>query len=250
MTTRGKPPSSNRPISPPDPTLTTRPVPKTRILTPHSYGPGTAPNISTLIRPLSEVKANSNPSKYLNATLLEDEEGQDLPIGYGDPTWGLYAFVVDYDTHTLSRISGAMENLVHVTRRSTRAQTTRSYADEAIQQFKIDVVPDETPLAGASPDRLREEFRAYLRYQRLLGEDNITRGGARNYVCLVLDRSTVAMLADLSLTHAIASLEDVMKEWRVLRGKTILLVDAWWERPATNWLHAGFVADDEAAAGD
>lgn len=66
MTTRGRPPGSLRPTTPPDPTLTTRPVPRTRTYTPQSYGPGAAPNIRNLVCNPEQVRAESDPATYLN----------------------------------------------------------------------------------------------------------------------------------------------------------------------------------------
>ncbi|RDW70546.1 uncharacterized protein DSM5745_08057 [Aspergillus mulundensis] len=250
MTTRGRPPVSLRPTTPPDPTLATRPVPRTRTFTPHSYGPGAAPNIKDLVRNLNQVRADSDPATYLNP--LDAQYSHILPDGIHqllkeiiadetiftetdeiisiDPTWGFYAFLVDYDADTLRKIPLAMHNLVEATRRTIRAQSTTAYADEALRRFKLDVVQDEAALADASADRIREEFRAHLRGVRQLGDDGVIRGAARNYACLVLDRAVVLMLADLAPAFS----EDLRGDWRALRGKTIPLVDAWWERPAAN----------------
>lgn len=145
-----------------------------------------------------------------------------------DPTWGFYAFVVDYDPDTLGKIPRAIQNLIDVTRRNIRAGSTSAYTDEALRRFKVDVVQDEEVLSGASDDRVREEFRAQLRGLRQLGGDRIILGPARNYACFVLDRTVVCMLADLSFA------EDLREDWPRFHEKTIKLVDAWWERPATN----------------
>ncbi|KAL4916355.1 hypothetical protein BDW62DRAFT_202859 [Aspergillus aurantiobrunneus] len=248
MTTRGRPSSSLLPTTPPDSTLTTRPVPRTRAFTPHSFGPGAAPNIRALVRSPEDVRAESNPATYLNpmdahfSHILQDGTYQllqevadhetvfdehDEILGV-DPTWGFYAFVVDYDADTLGKIPDAIQTLITVTRRNIRTGSTSAYADEALRRFKIDVVQDEQALAGASDDRGREEFRAQLRGLRQLGEDGVIHGAVRNYSCLVLDRAVVAMLADLTFPA------DVREDWRCFRAKTVKLVDAWWERPAMN----------------
>lgn len=208
MTTRGRPPGSLRPTTPTDPTLTTRPVPRTRTYTPQSYGPGAAPNIRDLVRNPEHVRAESDPATYLNSMdaqyshILQDGiyrllkevaeyetvfDGNDEMLGV-DPTWGVYAFVVDYDPDTLRKIPAAIHNLIQVTRRNIRAQSTSAYTDEALRRFKIDVVQDEEALSGASDHRIREEFRAHLRGLQQLGDDGVIRGAVRNYACLVLNQ--------------------------------------------------------------
>lgn len=159
----------------------------------------------------------------LRETVFNDEE-----ILGVDPTWGLYAFVVDYAPDTLQKIPQAIQNLVDVTRRNIRAQSTSAYTEEALRRFKIDIVQDEEVLSGASDDHVREEFRAQLRGLQQLGEDEFIRTPARNYACLVLDRSVVFTLADLSFP------EDLRDYWPRFHEKTIKIVDAWWKRPATN----------------
>lgn len=141
---------------------------------------------------------------------------------------------MDYDPDTLGRIPTAIHNLIEVTRRDIRAQSTTAYTEEAMRRFKIDVLQDQDALGGAS-DRIREEFRAYLRGLHQLGEDGVIHGAVRNYACLVLDRSVVCVLADLTFPDD--SDDDHLREeedWRLFREITIKLVDAWWERPVTN----------------
>lgn len=248
MTTRGRPPGSLRPTTPPDPKLTTRPVPRTRTYTPQSYGPGAASNIRNLVCDPEQVRAESDPTTYLNpldaqySHILQDGiyrllkevadyetifDGNDEILGV-DPTWGFYAFVVDYDPDTLGKIPTAMHNLIEVTRRNIRVQSTSAYTDEAFCRFKIDVVQDEEALSGASDDRIREEFRAYLRGLHQLSDDGVIHGAVRNYACLKLNQPVVCMLAGLTFP------DDLREDWRLFRENTIKLVDAWWEQPATN----------------
>ncbi|KAL4926704.1 uncharacterized protein BDV17DRAFT_150008 [Aspergillus undulatus] len=251
MSVRGTTAHMLRPTTPPDPTLTTRPVATTRTFTLQSFGPGAAPNIKDLVRKPEDVRAESDPSTYLNpfdaqyaeewpdpihrfleeivsaSNIVLDDNDEPLP-GYGDPTWGFYTFVTDYDADTLENIPRAMGKLVDLTRRMVGAGTTTAYADEALRRFKIDVVQDEEALSGASDDRVREEFRALLRGLNLLGEDGRIRGPARNDVCVVIDTATVCMLADLTFS------EDLRADYLRLYEKTLKVVDAWWKRPETN----------------
>ncbi|KAF4153146.1 hypothetical protein CNMCM6936_000976 [Aspergillus lentulus] len=231
MSTRARPPASQRPTTPPDPTLHTRPVPRTRHFTPRDFGPGAVPNINELVRPLEEVRQDADPATYVNpmdaqlfATLQDEiwdllKEIELHEFDYNeaeelrgrDPTWGFYAFVTDYSADVLGKIPRAMDHLI-----------------EACHRFKLSVVEDDETLSGASDDRVREEFRAQLRTLQQLNENDWIRAPARNYACLVLDKPTVSMLADLSFP------EDIRQDWELFHPKTIKVVDAWWKRPATN----------------
>ncbi|RJE19947.1 hypothetical protein PHISCL_07711 [Aspergillus sclerotialis] len=248
MTTRGRTAASLRPTTPPDPTLNTRPVPRTRNFTPRSFGPGAVPNIRDLIRPVEAVREESDPATYLDSmhaeyyanSLLEDEilrliqEVQHLDeviyngIVTCNPTWGFYVFATDYSPDVLEKLPQAMNHLIEATRRNVRQLSTSAYADEAYRRFKLDVVLDEENLSGASDDRVREEFRAQLRTLQMLDEEDYIQLPARNYACLVLDRPTVFMLADLSFP------EDMEQDYLLFHSTTIKVVDAWWKRPATN----------------
>lgn len=144
-----------------------------------------------------------------------------------DPTWGFYAFVTDYSPDALEKIPQAIENLIEVTRRNIRAQSTSAYTDEAFSRLKLDVVEDEEALSGASDDRIREEFRAQLRTLQQLSEDDSIQAPTRNYACLVLDGPTLFMLADVSFPG------DVREDWPLFHDKAIKIVDVWWKRPTT-----------------
>lgn len=164
--------------------------------------------------------------------LLEEVDQRELVFNAADeilghdPTWGFYALITDYSPDTLEKIPLAMENLIEVTRRNIRAQSTSAYTEEAFRRLKLDVVEDEEALSGASDDRIREEFRAQLRTLQQLGDDDCIQTPARNYACLVLDRPTVLMLAEISFP------EHVREDWPLFNEKTIEIVDAWWKRPA------------------
>lgn len=97
-----------------------------------SYGPGAAPNIRDLVHNPEHVCAESDLATYLNpmdaqySHFLQDRiywllkgvaeyetvfDGNDEILGI-DLTWGLYAFVVDYEPDTLGKILAAMHNLI------------------------------------------------------------------------------------------------------------------------------------------
>lgn len=89
---------------------------------------------------------------------------------------------------------------------------------------------DKEALFGGSDDRVREGFRAQLRTLQQLGEDDFIQPPARNYACLVLDRPTLFMLADIFFP------KNVRGSWPLFHSKTIKIADARWKRPvaATN----------------
>lgn len=206
------------------------------------------PNIRDLVRPLEAVSEDSDPATYINPTDGQSFATQQDEI-YGlirliqrkevifneadeiiarDPTWGFYVFATDYSADVLEKIPQAIDHLIEVTRRDIRAQSTSAYTNEACRRFKLDIVLDKDILSGASDNRVREEFRAQLRMLQVLDENDWIQLPARNYVCLVLDRSIVLMLADLSFP------EDMRQDWMLFSTKTIKVVDAWWKPPATN----------------
>lgn len=57
-----------------------------------------------------------------------------------DPTWRFYAFVTDYVPGTLEKIPQAIENLIEVTRRNIRAQSTSAYTEEVFRRLELNVV--------------------------------------------------------------------------------------------------------------
>ncbi|ODM19646.1 hypothetical protein SI65_04631 [Aspergillus cristatus] len=213
-------------------------------------GPNTrnAPGPRELVRRPRDLHAEADPATYVNPMdarifpklqdeiykLLEEVELREVVFNEAeeilarDPTWGFYAFIMDYPPDMLEKIPQAMENLIEVTRRNIRAQSTSAYTEEAFRRFKLGVVEDKEALSGASDDRVRAEFRAQLRTLQQLGENDFIRTPARNYACLVLDKPTVFMLADLSFP------DNMRDDWPHFHVKAIRIVDAWWKRPATN----------------
>lgn len=78
MPVRKRPAGSLRPTTPPDPTVSTRPVPSTRNFTPRSFGPGAAPNVRALVRYPQNIRAEADP-----ATCCEPDGCADLPDATG-----------------------------------------------------------------------------------------------------------------------------------------------------------------------
>ena len=238
-------------------------MPNTRIFTTRSFGPGAVPSIRDLVRSLEAVQEDSDPATYINPGQAQffarggnnsDEiwrllrAVQDIqrrePLNEAekitgrDPTWGYYVFVTDYSRDVVEKIPQAVDHLIEVTRRGMRAESTSASSDEAYRRFKLVVVLDEEVLSGASDDRVREEFRAHLRMLgmlqwldeqgSLIGPHDSIELPARNYACLVFDRSAVFMLADIFFP------EDIKEDYTLFERKAIKVVDAWWKRPATN----------------
>lgn len=115
MPSHGRPASSQCLTTPPDLTLTTNPVPRTRTFALRSFGPSATPNIRALVHSPQDVRAEADPATYLNPmgrTALPDTPGWNLPgirrdlatsLGV-DLTWGFHVFVVDYAPDTLEKI--------------------------------------------------------------------------------------------------------------------------------------------------
>lgn len=94
----------------------------------------------------------------------------DAPI-VPDWTWSYFVFLTDYSQRTIDNVPRAIKNLVKATviKPNAGAQTPDPYAEQAIRRFKLDVIQDEDALAGASTDRVRENFRALVRSFELCG---------------------------------------------------------------------------------
>lgn len=130
--------------------------------------------------------------------------------------------------------------------RCVKYRTRVAYADEAIKRFKLDVIEDKDALAGASIDRVREEFWALIRGLELNGlldddyddeeedEEEDEDGNsflvppARNMACFAQNEADISMLAHLEFP------DDPMEDWRVFYGKSLKLIDARWRRPSVS----------------
>lgn len=227
MSRRGKPPNL-RPITPPKPTLTARPVPRTRHFAIQSFGAGAAPNILTTTRRLKDLDAKADATKYQPA-------GLETYYRLGDETRKLLEEVERYET-ARTHLPPAIDFLVTATQRDCRRYTLPVYDEEAAKRFKLDVIQDEVVLDAASDDRIRKEFRAFLRGLRVIDDEDRIRGPARNSACIVLDEENIAALAGLRLPD-----DDLVRDFGVVGEKnTVKLVDFYWERAGTNeWSYRG-----------
>ncbi|KAH6884286.1 hypothetical protein B0T10DRAFT_518379 [Thelonectria olida] len=235
---RGKDPRGPRPVTPPDPTLTSRPVPRTRVFPLETYGAGASPDILTSVKPLEVLQAEPESAESRNPfmdsifhllkevthweTVSQREDGYSVR----DVTWGFYVSVTSYSDTALEKLPQALHNWVKVTERGCIRGTARPYREEAIKRFKLDVIKDEEALQGASDDRVREEFRAQIRGLQLTDDDYPRLPPpARNTHCFVLDEASIAMLADLEFP------EDPEDDYGAFGGKNIKFIDGNWERP-------------------
>ena len=108
------------------------------------------------------------------------------------------------------------------------------YRDEMLKRFKLDVVVDES-LEGASDDRVREEFRAWMQGldftmredEREMYESTMllsTLPIPNENICLVLDEAKITMLASIVFGEPEYDLER-------LEGMTVRAIDGTWKRP-------------------
>lgn len=150
-------------------------------------------------------------------------------------TWGFWVFVTEYSPLALEKIPLAMGNLVKVTERHMD-NSVPAYSNEAARRFKLDVIQDKEALEGASDDRIREEFKSFLRQLNLMNEENEEDRDrpdpmlGSTMACLVLDKNTIDMLADLEFGE-----KDTMKDYDVFKGKNIKVIDIFWVRESTEW---------------
>ncbi|KAJ5404502.1 hypothetical protein N7509_004373 [Penicillium cosmopolitanum] len=248
MSTRGRPPgSAPRPTTPPDPTLTTRPVPRYRNFRPICFGQGTASDLP--LRSVVELDGllEAGPAPALSREkfsyrpidrvreLLElvcDQELTTNPdeVPCGISTWGFWVFVTEYSSSVLEKVPEAMENLVKVTERNL-LDSLPAYGGEVARRFKLNVVQDKEVLEGASDDRIREEFKSLLRGLNFMNEEDCpTPMLGWTMVCFVLDEMAITMLANLEFGE-----EDTMRDYKAFKGKNVKVVDLFWVRQPTEW---------------
>lgn len=254
MTGRGKAAAPlQRPVTPTDPTLSTRKVPSKRTFAPTSFGPAASSDTyNTFIRTrelkersasmpstgkyqyepvvLDGVTYDPMPSNDI-VRLLEEIESleavsyrpDEAPIQC-NPSWGFCLFLTSYDAATGEWLEAAMQNLVEVTRRCLYISTRVVFAEEAFKRLQFQVVHDEEKLSDASEDRVRAEFRALVRGLGI-AEDDVVPPPARNLACLILDEESIAMLAGLEFPE---SFENDSKKFE---KKTLKVIDVQWNRP-------------------
>jgi hypothetical protein len=129
MTGRGN--SAQKPHSPLDPSLESRPVPQKHRFSTRSFGTGAVPNIQQTVtsfnelsradqgvaepRSLEKIQAGHD-CRFLEHIEIEsniDYWGDDRP-GASDPTWGFFLVLTDYASTTTANIPRAVEKLLEV----------------------------------------------------------------------------------------------------------------------------------------
>jgi hypothetical protein len=162
----------------------------------------------------------------------------DHPNDGGDPrpldrTWGYFVFCTDYDAATRGRLPQAMANWVRIVERHLEtARGPDEWKEELRTRFKLELVEDEDELAGASDDRIRENFRAMMRDMDLLPEEDSWVPLARYFVCLVLDANAVEMLAGIQFPDKDPHWVNVGSVWEfdTFSKMTVKAIDANWDR--------------------
>lgn len=192
-----------------DPSLQTRPVPRTRQFSVRSYGPGADPDIRqkavsyteldalTGYEPLPSWPGNAAPRdellrhyklelefshreamrEFLEDVQSEGEAAWQYRDGPADLTWGVCVFITSYTKEALQKLDAALYKIIKAVRRDFLRQVdshSEAYALEVVKRFKLDVILDKDILEDASDDRIREEFNAHVRHLNLwpLGEED------------------------------------------------------------------------------
>jgi hypothetical protein len=149
-----------------------------------------------------------------------------------DGTWGYYVFLTSYDDATLEKVEQAMDNWVRlVERRLATAEGPHDKNEELRKRFKLELIKDEAELAGASDDRVRENFCALMRDLDLWRGTYVGRPQARYSVCLAIDAAAVDMLAGLQFLED----PDQDRDYRTFENLTVKVIDALWDRDQERW---------------
>lgn len=234
-----------RPVTPPAPDSLSVPK-KQRFTAVRSVGSGVAANVRSQVRATKDIEQSVNGSRTRSRSwyqvLLEhiedfawrchhDEEIEPP----NDPTWGFRVFVTSHSPAAREKLPQALANW-------TQAQELwlqhligqPEYRQEVLKRFKLDIVEDES-LEGASDDRVREEFRAWMTglgfTAREEEEDEVsvaflsTVHNPSENMSLVLDEARIIMLADLTFGDP----KDDLDRFECM---TVRAIDGTWRRPA------------------
>jgi hypothetical protein len=235
-----------RPVTPPAPDSLL--VPEKKLFTAvRCVGSGAAADIKSHVRAVKDIEASAGDLHRRGGfswyhVLLKDVEtfaervhhDEDLEAT-NDPTWGFRVFVTSYSPAAREKLSRALANWTRAQELALQQTIDQpDYRQEVLRRFKLDVVEDES-LENASDDRVREEFRAWMK-----GLDFTPRDGEEDdeprallstvynpseNICLVLDEARITMLADLAFDEPKDDLER-------FEGLTVRAIDGTWRRPA------------------
>lgn len=171
---------------------------------------------------LKEVEANAETCHH------------DDTIPSDDPTWGFSVFVTSYSPRVQERLPQALENRIRAHELWLEHYVSNPlFRDEVITRFKLDVVCDDS-LEGASDDRIRAEFRAWMAGLGLMarGDESpplvrVTMSpNPKENICLVLDEAGIAMLAGLTFAR------DLEGDLFRFESMNVRAIDCTWWRPA------------------
>jgi len=239
-----------RPVTPPAPDSLSVP-PQKNFTDIRSTGRGAAADIKSRIKSVAELQRSPGATQYRGGDWYEillqeiehdattcyhydgDGDGDDVRPS-DDPTWGFSVFVTSYTPAARENLPRALENWILAQEVWLGLHVLHPvFRDEVIERFKLEVVCDEDSLEGASDDRVRAEFRAWM-----AGLGCTPRGdqspplvgvsmspNPKENMCLVLDEAGIAMLAGLTFTG------DPKNDCAVFEGMNVRAVDCTWRRP-------------------
>jgi hypothetical protein len=234
-----------RPVTPPAPDSLS--VPEKKLFTAvRSVGSGAAADIKSQVRAVKDIERSSGGDSRACGNdwyhvLLDEIEtfaervhhDEDLEPT-NDPTWGFRVIVTSFSPPARERLPQALANWIQAQEWALQQTISQhDYQQEVLRRFKLDVVEDDL-LENASDDRVREEFRAWMR-----GLDFTPRDKEEEYaggllstvhnpsenICLVLDEARIIMLAELAFDEPKDDLER-------FEGLTVRAIDGTWRRPA------------------
>jgi hypothetical protein len=236
-----------RPVSPPAPDSLS--VPGIKLFTTsRSVGSGAAADIRSRVRAAKDIIQSVGDLRRrgrewyhvllekadLYAQMPHHNEERETTCT-NDPTWGFRVFVTSFSPAVREKLPRALANWVRAQEMEVEIQDiAQPYKDEVIKRFKLDIVEDES-LENASDDRIREEFRAWMRGLDFTARNEHEASMRRAFVsttsnpseniCLALDEASITKLADLTFPapgEDMESVEDV----------TVRAIDCTWRRPA------------------
>ena len=250
-----------RPVTPPDKTLSSNPVPRERSYQTYSVRSAAAPDAAARFHTIDELRVSrpsldeiwelvkkveddqatvlvpEDPLRPSLDDLLSEAEMRQFQKSIRDRTWGFYVFVTDYSSIAQAALPEVLDKLVqcaHLELDWHLKQTFTSpvVAEEARGRFKLDVVFDETTLADASTDRVREEFIALVKGKRrdFLDEHVLPPPPSRNVACMMLDSEAFQLLGHLVIPGPCEHV--TVADFGALRSSTrVKFVDACWQYP-------------------
>jgi hypothetical protein len=137
-----------------------------------SVGRGAAVEIKSRINPVSELQRSPGSTQRWGGGwyefLLEEVESLARTCYHndttpsGDPTWGFSVFVTACSSEALEKLPQALENWIRAQESWLEHHNMNPVLrEEVFKRFKLEVVCDDS-LEGASDDRIRAEFKAWM----------------------------------------------------------------------------------------